>query len=337
MSSKLTWVAATGLVAGIVIGWLAAGWWPEPDAAPEPDDWLARVGNHYITQDEFVAEMERRGGRRPGQFQSVEQRRELLDELMYQRALVQSAEAAGLDRKIEVRRSLDQILINQVIASKLRPLQEDIEINDAEIQALYEAEADAYAIPARKRLAMIHLRLPSNADPATRDEVQARAESVLAEAARLGDNVRDFGVLARDRSEHQASRYRGGVLGWIGEGAPERYSHPQVVLDWASDVTQPGQFSELLQDDSGYYIARVVDYEPRQARSYDDLADGIRQRLMREHYIRVEHQFKQDQLADASVELRPGAIEAIEPLSSPGREEPRQPPRLPAGSAAGGQ
>ena len=94
MSSKLTWVAVIGLASGIVIGWLAAGWWPATDAATEPDDWLARVGDQYLTVDQFENEMRRRGGN-SGQYHDPEMRRALLDQLLLNRALVQQAQDKG--------------------------------------------------------------------------------------------------------------------------------------------------------------------------------------------------------------------------------------------------
>jgi len=330
MSSKLTWVAIIGFASGIVIGWLAAGWWPGTDAAPEPDDWLARVGDQYLTVDQFENEMRRRGGR-SGQYHDPEMRRALLDQLLLNRALVQQAQDRGIQHQPEVRRSLDQILTSRVIQTELRPRQQQIEIDESEIETFYSDHAGEYTIPSRRRVAMLFFELGEGASAETREQVIERAERVRAEALELDAQPRDFGTLAREHSDHQASRYRGGVLGWIGDGDPARYSYPEVVIETARSLTEPGDVSEIVSDENGLYLVRLVDHEPRRARSLDELADGIRQRLLRERHIEVEQAFQEEMLAMADIEIRDDALERVTPPGpQPRPREEKTPPAMPA-------
>lgn len=333
MNSKLIWVASAGL--GIVIGWLAASWWQGTDAVPEPNDWLARVGDQYLTVDQFENEMRRRGGR-SGQYHDPEIRRALLDQLLLNRALVQQAQDMSIQHQPEVRRSLDQILTNRVIQTELRPRQQQIEIDESDIQAFYDEHAGEYTIPSRRRVAMLFFELGEGASAETREQVIERAESVRAEALELDVQPRDFGLLAREHSEHQASRYRGGVLGWIADGDASRYSYPEVVVETARTLSEPGQISELVSDENGVYLVRLVDHEPRRSRSLDELADGIRQRLLRERHIEVEQAFQEEMLAMTDIEIRDDVFERVTP---PGQQRQPQdektPPAMPAGSNQG--
>lgn len=331
MSRALTLPIA--LLAGLAIGYALWGGGSEQPTAP--DDWVARIGDRYIGADEFAEEMRLRGGNRPGQFFSAEQRQALLDQLLYQSALVERARAAGIHEKPEVRRSRDQILINQILQAELRPRQADADIAPEDIQAFYEANAEEYAIPARRRVAMIFFELGPNASEQAREEARARAEAVRAEAVSLADEMPDFGLLARENSDHQASRYRGGVLGWIGEGNPSRYSYPEIVVETANATTEQGGISPVLEGEDGLYLVRLVDYQPRATRSLEELRDGIRQRLLRDRFNAVEQDFREETLAAADIEIKPGALDRFQPEGTPPEQRPEQPPSLPASQTGG--
>lgn len=318
---------------GLAIGFVL--WADRSEQARAPDDWVARIGDRYIGAEEFGEEMRLRGGNRPGQFFTPEQRRALLDQLLYQEALVKRAHDAGIHEKPEVRRSRDQILVNQILQADLRPRQAAADIASEEIQAFYEANAEEYAIPARRRVAMIFFELGPNASDQAREDIRARAEAVRAEALALANEIPDFGMLARENSEHQASRYRGGVLGWIGEGNPSRYSYPEIVVETANATTEPGFISPVLEGEDGLYLVRLVDYQPRATRSLEELRDGIRQRLLRDRFNAVEQDFREETLAAADVEIKPGALDRFQPEGTPPEQRPEQPPSLPASQTGG--
>lgn len=329
------WTVLLILVAGIAIGLLAARWLPD-EAESAPEGWIARVGDGYLTEADWETEVRMRGGERAGRFVTAEQRQALMDQLLYRRALVERAERAGIHLRPEVRRSLDQILINQVLQSDLRPRQEGADISDEEIAAFYEAHAQEYVVPARRRIAMIQFELGPLASDETRESVRASAEAVRLQARELPESEPGFGALAREHSAHQASRFRGGILGWVGEGDPGRYSHPRVVVETANEMNDRRAISEIVEDDRGLYLVRLVDYEPERVRPLEELADGIRQRLLRDRFRDAEDAFREETLAAAEIELNARGRELLEATGeAPPEPEPARPPSLP-GSRTGG-
>lgn len=333
---KRTYIAlAAGVVGGFAIGLIAAPMLGQEDVSA-PDGWIARVGNEFVTAEDWESEVRMRGASRPGLFEAAEQREALMDQLLYRRALVQQAERAGLHQRPEVRRSLDQILINQVLQTELRPRQENVDVSDRAVETFYREHADEYRVPARRRIAMIHFELGAGASEETRQAVRATAESVLAEARESSDSMPGFGPLAREHSAHQASRYRGGVLGWVGEGDPSRYSYPAVVVETANAMTEPGALSEVVEDERGLYLVRLVNYEPDRVRPLEELADGIRQRLLRDRFREVETRYRDEVLAAAEIELNARGRQLLEATGEPQRTpEPQRPPS-PPGSGSGG-
>ena len=172
-------VIAAALLAALGAGWLGGRMTAPVAAAPQaPDGWIARIGDEYITAAMFVEEMQRRGGSQPGQFQSVDQRRALLDDLVYRRALVDAARRTGLDTQPAVRRSLEQILANQYLQGTLRQTQQGIDVTADDVRAEYDRRADSYTVPARRRLAMIRLGVPGGADEAA----WTQAETLMQQA-----------------------------------------------------------------------------------------------------------------------------------------------------------
>jgi len=288
-----------------------------------PDEWLARVGERYITPAEFTAEMERRGGRRPGQYHELEQRQRLLDDMIFRAAMVEAARADGLHRDPEVRRSMEAILINKYTQTKLEPMRDAIEISPDEVRGYYEAHGDDYIVPARKRLAMIHLEVNPNAPESRWEETRARAEQLLEQARALDIDVPHFGDLARRHSDHRGSRYRGGIIGWLSaEGRRPRFN--AVVTEAAAELDQPGQLSPVLRGEDGYYLVRLVQSEPRRERSLEQLTAGIRQRILREKLQQVERDFQAAQMNRVDKQINQAALAAVAPLSPPvgGRREP---------------
>lgn len=318
------------LVVGAALGYGVAQWHqdaPEPGAGP--DDWVARVDGEYISEARFVDEMRQRGGLLPGQFQDVEQRRELLDALVYQQALVAAARNAGIDRLPEVERTLDQVLANQVLQRQLRERQQGIEVPEAAVRAFYDANADDYAVPARRRVAMIRIPVPDATDSAAWDAALAEADSARKAASALAD-VRHFGAVAREYSADQASRYRGGVIGWLSASQRERYDYDPALLEAAFGLQEAGEMSAPVRGSDAVYLVRLVDLQPAQARAYEDLADGIRQRLLQQRLTEAETAFRSELLARHEVTVNDAALAAIAPLSTPAPAQPPQPPSLPS-------
>lgn len=314
-------VSGIALVAvGIAIGVGASRFWPETSEPSPPDEWLARVGDGYITPGEFVFEMERRGGRRPGRFGSVEQRRTLLNSMVVREALIDAAREEGFDQRPEVRRSMDSVLVTKFQQTRLEPLREAVKVSDEEVEAYYRENAADYTVPARKRIAQIFIAADEDAPPEARERAHQRAEQIRDEALQLDVDVAHFGELARRHSDDQASRYRGGVIGWVSEDAARSRFGP-AIQEAAAMLDEIGQISPVIEGADGFRIVRLVQHERARERGLDDLRSGIRQRLLGEKLRGVEQQFLDRQMAEREIEINAEALADIEPLSGPKRPE----------------
>ncbi len=320
------------LAAGIAAGWYLRGPVPElAAAAPPPTQWVAQVEGDYISAEMFIDEMRRRGGSRPGQYQDLQQKRALLDDMVLKQAMVQAAREEGLDQDPEIRRAVDQLLANQYLQRSLRQRQAAITISEDEVQARYAAAAADYAVPARRRLALIRFAVVADASAEDWQAAERRAGEALAEARQLPASVPHFGAVANTYSEDPETRWRGGLVGWIADAAPAEESSrlDPAVLAAARALPAPGALSTPIRGADAIYLLRLVDVDAGRSRSFEELADGIRQGLRQQRLAEMEHEFREELLGRMRTVVRDEALAAIDPLSPPAPAEPLQPPALP--------
>ncbi|MCG6118526.1 MAG: hypothetical protein MEQ07_10115 [Aquimonas sp.] len=327
-------VPAACLLAGAVAGWFAAGLnlkrTPSTDALPS--EWVARIDGDYITSEMFIDEMRRRGGLRPGQYQDLAQKRALLDELLFRRAVIRAAREAGLDREPDLVRATEQLLVSSYLRQSLGELQQNVQISDADVRAHYEAEAERYAVAPRRRLAAI--RIEPERDAAGEldwSAAEARAAGVLEQARTLPASIPHFGALAQEHSSDQNSRWRGGVIGWLAEQAEplDGAGLDAAALGAGMAIEQTGGFAGPLRGADAIWLLRLVDRDAGRGRSFEELAAGIRQGLHQQQLAKMEADLRQRLLDDVDLQIREPVLAAIDPLGPPADTQPPQPPALP--------
>jgi parvulin-like peptidyl-prolyl isomerase len=319
----VTLVIGFGIGAAVTAAWL----WPDGAERDTSGPWVAKVGDRIIRPADFIEEMERRGGRRPGMYQSFDQKRLLLNEMIIRAALVDAAKSEAFDEDPEVKRAMESILINRYRQERLQPLRDSIRVEDEAVEAFYAENAGDYVVPARKRIAIIQFDVPERADEARWEDAMAEAETVLAQVPDQDLGVPHFGDLARQHSDHRGSRYRGGVIGWVSEGGDRPRFNPTVSMA-AESLNSVGAIVGPVRGDDGVYLVRLVDFEPQRERSLENLSAGIRQRLLSEALKQVEDDFIDARLAEVQTQIDEDALAQIEPLAPPGSER-RGPPTGP--------
>lgn len=332
MKNSTTITLATALVALLVgggLGWSVAQR-GHSEGTPTPESWVARINDHYISDDAFIDEMRRRGGERPGQFQDMEQKRQLLDDMVYRAALVEAAEQAGLTGQPDLQRTVDNIIASHYLQDTLRQAQRKVQVSDEDVEAYYSTHADDYVVPARKRVAMLKVSVASDAGEPAWKEAEARLADARSKAQTLETTVPHFGNLSREYSDDAASRWRGGVIGWISEGRADRYSYDPSVIEAARTLEQAGALSDVFRGKDAVYLVRLVESEPRQSRGLDQLASGIRQRLLQDRSAAAEQEFRQRLISRIGVEVRESVLASIAPLSEAGKQNLPQPPAMPS-------
>ncbi len=296
-----------------------------PPATPAPVV-LARIGDQTITVEEFRTEMARRGGRLPGQFATVEQRRALLDEMIQQRATLARARQEGLDQEPEYRAAIERMLTTQYLRAHLDPELDRLEVTPEEVSAYYAAHRDELLTPARIRAAWIFLAVSAKADAAQVEKTRQRLVAVREEAVKLPAATRNFGELAKNTSEDAATRYAGGELGWLYADQAESYRWGPALVRAAFALPSPGALSEVLRHDKGWYLLKLVEREEAKPTPIEKLAAGIRSRILKERREAARAAFFARLLAGTPVSVDEARLAALPPLSPPSPPSPPPPP-----------
>jgi parvulin-like peptidyl-prolyl isomerase len=296
----------------------------------EPGQIVASVNRDDITVADFREEMALRGGDLPGQYQTEVQRRELLDEMIRQRALVEAARARGHDADPAVVAVFERAMVAAMLQNGLDRRLSQIVVTDEEVARHYAEHADSYSRPGRYRAAIVFFEVSANASDERRADLRRLAERAMAETEALGAEITHFGSVARKYSDDRASRYNGGVIGWLLRHPRREYRWAPEVVDAIFALSSPGELGPIVSTESGLFLVRLVAVEAAGLRTLEEVEDGIRHQLLRDKRQELREVFMAGVLADAVISVDDELFNRIEPPPAADKPTEREgPPALP--------
>lgn len=325
-------IAALFLAGGLLLAPAARSAGPAGEDPTVSQDALVRAGTETISVAEFESELRRRGRGLPGQYADPESRRALLDEMIRERLLIAAAREAGYASDPALVRAFEQLMATQYRRDHLEAVLEATTVSDEEVQAWYDGHPELYAVPRKVQAALIRIDLPAGMPERKQDQRRRRAEEALERARDLPPEATGFGALAQEYSEDTASRYVGGVIGWLSEGRRHRW--PEPVTDALFALASPGDLDGVVEADGSLWIVRLVDARDGSVRPLESVQDGIRHELTRQQMQRERERFFRKLAAAHKVQVDEARLAAI---AAPATPDPRDspPPAAPTREAAG--
>lgn len=144
---------------------------------------------------------------------------------------------------------------------------DSVSVSDAEVRQYYERNPQAYSTKEERRIAHILFEF-GNDEKAAKE----RADAVL---ARL-QSGEDFAALAASSSDDVFSGEDGGNLGVLERGSID----PDVEAAGFALQTV-GAISGVVRSEFGFHIIQLTGFEPRQQTAFTEVADDIRENLVR--------------------------------------------------------
>ena len=321
--------ATLGTRAGV---FLATGWREQRAAAPEgfPTNAVAVVGTQVITLESFQRELARRGPVASGKAAEVREKQGLLEEMIRFEVLYQKALTAGYGEDPQITASLRRMIVAKFQENQLAKLG-SAPVSAEEIAQFYQANPERFGTPERVRAALIELKVARTATAEQRAVAATRAAAVLAEARTNMSPDRTFGAVALKHSEHQASRYRGGDIGWLTGGITNE-AWPSAVLEALFTLSQPGEISSVIETPTAFYLVRLVEKHPAKLRSLEEVKDGVAYLISRQKAQQQQEQLYSALKQGLSVEINQVLLDSV-PVSA----KASQPPGVPGGSSAPAQ
>ena len=282
--------------------------------APAP---LARVGDAVITAADVAAEAQRL--RTAGQ--SVADAPTVLQGLILRTAMLQEASTSAWVNAPEARRERENLLLSQWLEHTLQAEKRRVTVTDDELRAFYDAHAAEVARPAMARLAILHRKSAARGNDASAEALRAALRQARqayldapAQATRDG-RIPGFGALAAEASEHATSRYRGGDIGWLEIGR-DAYPLPAAIVE-AGFALPVGGVSDVIETGEGLYVVMKQDQRETRKAPFEEVAETLRRRLLRDRRDRVEAAFNSNLLARAAVAVDAAQAAALRLPESP--------------------
>ena len=146
----------------------------------------------------------------------------------------------------------------------LAKLRENATVSDDALRAYYNAHLDQYKVENRAHVEHILFKTIGKTD-AEIAEIRQKAEDVL-KKAKSGANFED---LAKKYSEDDATKPKGGDLGWI----VEKQTVPE--FEQAAFSVPKGSVSDLVKTQYGFHIIKVLDRETAHTKAFEEVRGAI--------------------------------------------------------------
>jgi peptidyl-prolyl cis-trans isomerase D len=151
----------------------------------------------------------------------------------------------------------------------LSKLRANTTVSDDTLRPYYNSHIDEYKVENRAHVEHILFKTIGKTD-AEIAEIHQKAEDVLHQA-KHGANFED---LAKKYSEDDATKPKGGDLGWIVDG--------QTVPEFqqAAFSLPKGSISDLVKTQYGFHIIKVLDRETAHTKTFEEVRDSILQTVL---------------------------------------------------------
>lgn len=290
---------------------------PAPAAASKGKT-LATVAGQAITDQDLLAE----AAWRRSNNQAVPAAPELLEEMAQRLALVEKAKQSGIADDSETKRRVQSVIIASLREKQLAAELAKIAVTDEDVAKAYESKREEFTRPGIDRFAILFQAADAKASDARKAEAKQRLEAALAladanpAAGGRGPAAGGFGQVAAQHSDDQVSRYKGGDIGWIETSAKETRLPANVIE--AGRALEKGKRSGVIEAADGFYAILKTDARPGGARPLEEVADNLRQELLRERRRAAEEAFLADALRVAKADIdAAAAAEVVLPDSPP--------------------
>ncbi len=247
----------------------------QQSAAETAQGGLLTVGSITVTEEDLVRHLKDHHRGRLDE----ETRRKALDELAGRARLAQAALDADLQNDPMVRAEFARVLANRFKEKELSPKLREIAetpVPESRLRELYVAGKSRFRTHEKRQVAVLWLNPNGNPEREKQyiEKLTAAREWVFNDADLKDHPEQGFSVLGVDHSEHQASRYNSGIVGWM-ESAGGMDAWTKAVAEIAFSLSTPGSVSEVTSRPEGVFLVRLMDTRPAVVRPFEAVIDEL--------------------------------------------------------------
>jgi len=222
---------------------------------------LAQVNEKIITLEEFNQNIQNIKSLQPDvKIETIDDKKNLLDEMVNQELLYQDAMSRGLQNRKEVKDLADGYLRGLAVRQLLIDTTENVTVDPQEIETFYNQYKDQLSEPEQRRIREIVV--------ATEDDARAVLIRLL-----QGEN---FASIAKEKSIGKSGASAGDI-GFITVGkrgaSYKKYDDIAFSLD-------AGQTSNVFKGPEGYCVIKVEEVKAGKSKSLTDVYDQLKTELL---------------------------------------------------------
>jgi hypothetical protein len=230
-------------------------------AATEED---TKIGQEAVLRD-LVADVAAKAKESSERVSRVETKREL--NILRSPFLDDKIFSAGLSRS-----GLSMFSVAQMLTGDLRTrgwisqrIAAQLKVSEDECRQFYDSHEQNFFQPARLRASHVFLAAPPETPP---EIVKAKKIAIEALSVRLASGE-DFATLVTQHSEDEATKLRGGDLGY--------FSSTRMPPDFveAAAKLRPGEVSKPIRTRLGFHIVKLVEVQAARQQTFDEVRGDI--------------------------------------------------------------
>lgn len=258
---------------------------------------LARVGRTTITKADFDARLEQLPAQFKGQVSTPEQKKAFLDRLIEERIWLETAAAAGVEKRPDVQSQIANFRRDLLIRTYLgEAMAQAPPPADSAIAAYYEAHKGEYMAEEQAKVRHIQVK----------DEKAVK--QVRKELSRSGA---DFVALAKKYSVDPVTKDKGGDLGPVTRSGMFGSLGRHPALAESAFAAPVGVVKGPIQTGLGWHFLEVTEKVPATARPLESVRSTITQQLAQEGNQAFYQQSLAKAKADLGVRLEQAAIDSL--------------------------
>jgi parvulin-like peptidyl-prolyl isomerase len=150
----------------------------------------------------------------------------------------------------------------QWVSKRVAP---ELDVTESECRGFYDSHPENFFVPALIRVSHLFLAAPPETAP---EIVEAKQTAIEALSVRLAASE-DFATLAAENSEDEATKLRGGDLGY--------FSATRMPPDFVEAALKlhPGEISRPIRTRLGFHILKLIDVQQARQKTFDEARSDI--------------------------------------------------------------
>ena len=297
----------TLLTTAVALGLFACGEAEQSNSTTETSvktvngDVVATVNGTGIDSEDFAL-LAARKSPGSGDTMSLDERKEVLDDLVTEELLYQKALKEGYDRDPKVKK----VMVNALIRNEIYDSIKNSDFSDAELESYYTEHIEEFTVPAKVQIYSILIKV---SDDRSEDEAKAKADRLYTQIRKDSTKFRD---IAKEESESPYKR-RGGDVGFVPKtGKP---GLDQEIVDKAFEMGVE-TLAKPFKTNSGWNVIYVPAKREAKDRSFTQMKGSVLRKIKNEKVKEMYETYTNGLRQGVDISIDDAKLQSVEIKSS---------------------